>query len=335
MVVLSNVHGLQAEIAQHGAALAAMRVPDRGGSVADVVLGHLDATARRESRSFLGSSVGRVAGRISGACFDLDGQQHTLASVDGCTCLHGGPAGFDTRPWQWLDVQNDRARLQLISPDDDQGFPGELRITVEYTLDDTDALHVEYTATCDRATAVSLTHHPFWNLAGEGAGTVDAHRLTLPASSFLELRPDLTPTGRRLDVTGSAFDFRDERALGDGLSDRDDAQLQRAAGFDHYWILDTQVPGALRLAARLHEPSSGRVLHVWIDQPGLQVYTGNFLDGSLQGRSGRSYRARGAICLEPQGFPDAMNHPEFPSIVLRPGEVYRNRIVYRFSKDTQ
>lgn len=283
----------------------------------------------------MGSSIGRVAGRVSGARFELDGQQHMLASVDGCTCLHGGPAGFDTRPWQWLDVQNDRARLQLISPDGDQGFPGELRITVEYTLDDADALHVEYTATCDRASPVSLTHHPFWNLAGEGSGPVDDHRLMLPASSFLELQPDLTPTGRRLDVTGSAFDFRDERALGGGLSGRDDTQLQRAAGFDHYWVLDTQVPGALRLAARLHAPVSGRVLHVWSDQPGLQVYTGNFLDGSLQGPSGRPYRARSAICLEPQGFPDATNRPEFPSIVLRPGEVYRNRIVYRFSKDTQ
>ncbi len=335
MVMLRNVQGLQAEIVQRGAALAGMWVPDRAGRLADVVLGYPDANAHRGNRAFLGASIGRVAGRISGARFVLDGCVHRLASMDGRTCHHGGPQGFDVQDWQWLDIQSDRARLQWTSPHGDQGFPGELQVIVDYRLDDSDTLHVDYTATCDRPTVVNLTHHPFWNLAGEGAGTVDDHLLTVPASSFVALNEALTPTGELLGVCGRAFDLRQARAIGRALDGPDDAQVQVAGGFDHYWILEDSVAATPRLAARLHDPHSGRVLDVLSDQPGLQVYTGNFLDGSTHGASGRPYRARGAVCLEPQGYPDAVNQPTFPSIELRPGQVYRNRILYRFSQDTK
>lgn len=335
MVMLENAHGLRAEIAQRGAALAGMWVPDRDGQFADVVLGHAEQSQRTSGRSFFGASIGRVAGRISTAGFVLDGQHHRLDSVDGLTAHHGGPDGFDARDWQWLGVRRDRARLQLVSPHGDQGFPGALTVTVDYRLDDTDTLHVDYAATCDRPTVVNLTHHPFWNLAGEGAGVVDAHLLTLPASRMVALGAALTPTGQRPEVAASAFDFRRARAIGHALSAAGDAQLQVAGGLDHYWILDAPADAGVRPAARLHEPHSGRVLDVLSDQPGVQVYSGSFLDGSLQGASGRPYQARAALCIEPQAYPDAMNQPAFPDITLQPGAVYRNRIRYRFSKDTQ
>jgi len=334
MVMLANAKGLRAEIAQRGAALAGMWVPDRDGQLADVVLGHAPQRQRTSGRAFLGASIGRVAGRISTAGFMLGGQHHRLDSVDGLTTHHGGPEGFDARDWQWLGVRRDRARLQLVSPHGDQGFPGALTVTVDYRLDDTDTLHVDYAATCDRPTVVNLTHHPFWNLAGEGAGAVDAHLLTLPASRTVALDAALLPTGQVRDVADSAFDFRRARVIGDALSVRGDAQLQVAGGLDHYWILDTPAGAGVRAAARLHDPHSGRVLDVSSDQAGVQVYSGNFLDGNLQGASGRPYHARAAICIEPQAFPDAMNQPSFPDITLQPGAVYRNRIRYRFSKDT-
>lgn len=334
MVMLENAQGLRADIAQRGAALAALWTPGGSGRMANVVLGHADERQRSQDRAFLGASIGRVAGRISGAGCMLDGEHHGLASVDGLITHHGGPQGFDTRDWQWLAVRADRARLQLVSPHGDQGFPGTLTVTVEYRLDDADTLHVDYAATCDRPTLVNLTHHPFWNLAGEGAGAVDDHLLTLPASTFVALDEALTPTGHLLEVADSAFDFRHARAIGDALSGACDAQVQRAGGLDHYWILDAGAGADVRLAARLHDPHSGRVLEVLSDQPGVQVYSGNFLDGSLRGASGRPYHARGAICLEPQGYPDAANQPGFPPITLQPGAVYRNRIRYRFSKDT-
>jgi len=336
MVVLGSARGIRAEIAQRGAALAALWTADRNGELANVVLGHRDEAARRQTRSFFGASVGRVAGRIRGARFILDGHAHALASADGRSCLHGGPGGFDTLDWQWLDVGDDFARLQWRSADGDQGFPGALSVTVEYRLAGDAALHVDYTATCDRPTVVNLTHHPFWNLAGEGAGPVAAHRLAVPASRFVELDADLLPTGQLLDVAASPFDLRNARTLGDGLAMTPrHPQLRHAGGYDHYLVLDAPVDGRLRRAAWLHDPHSGRVLEVLSDQPGLQVYTGNFLDGSFHGASGRPYSLHGAVCLEPQGYPDAANQPAFPAITLRPGQVYRNRILYRFSKEPQ
>lgn len=331
MVTLHNRQGVRAEIVARGAALASLWLPDRSGAMADVVLGHGDDDARQQGRAFFGASIGRVAGRIRDARFVLDGAIHALASADSHSCLHGGPQGFDTRDWQWLDVAPDSARLQLVSAHGDQGFPGQLTVTVAYRFDDANGLHVDYSATCDRPTVVNLTHHPFWNLAGEGAGSVEAHQLTVPASTMLALDDTLLPTGQRLGVAHTAFDFRTARAVGEGLRDTHDRQLRAAGGYDHYWILDEAADSQLRPTARLCDPHSGRVLELLSNQPGVQIYSGNFLDGSASGRSGRPYRAHAAICLEPQGFPDAPNQPTFPSIRLQPGQTWRNHILYRFS----
>ncbi|MFT3761812.1 MAG: aldose epimerase family protein [Pseudoxanthomonas sp.] len=330
-VMLRNRHGLCAEVTNLGAALSAMWAPDRNGRRADVVLGYAGIGARVARRDYFGVSVGRVAGRISRARFALDASEVVLDANESGACLHGGPHGFDTRVWRWLAVDAQRARLQLISDDGDQGFPGRLSVEVEYRLDDADELWVEYSAVCDRPTVVNLTHHPFWNLAGEGAGAVDGHELTLFASRFAVLDEALLPTGEIRRVDASAFDFRTPRRIADGLRDSADPQLRAAGGYDHYWILDEDTAAGVRLAARLSEPGSGRVLEVFTDQPGLQFYSGNFLDGSVTGKSAKRYRARAGLCLEPQAFPDAANRPEFPSIRVEAGQIYRNRIGYRFS----
>lgn len=329
-VVLRNTHGLVATITCQGAALAGMWVPDRNGVLADVVLGHGDVARRVDRRDFMGVSVGRVAGRIPRARFALDGREFPLQPNADGACLHGGPRGFDTRAWTWISVDAHCARLRLISGDGDQGFPGTLVVDVEYRLEDTDTLRVEYAATCDRPTVVNLTHHPFWNLGGEGAGRIDGHSLTLPASSFAVLDASLMPTGEIRPVDGSVFDFRAPRLIGDGLHASHDAQVSLAGGYDHYWVLDGTAGDGMRLAARLHDPASGRVLELITDQPGLQFYSGNFLDGSVVGKSGTRHHAQHGLCLEPQAFPDAVNRPQFPSIRLDPGDTYRNRIAYRF-----
>lgn len=332
-VVLRSPQGAVADVDARGGSLAGLWLPDRAGRLANVVLGPADPAASATRRDFFGASVGRVAGRIAGARFALDGREYTLPANDGEACLHGGPQGFDTRVWQWRQVEAHRAVLRLVSDDGDQGFPGALTVDVEYRFDPTGALHVLYTARCDRPTVVNLTHHPFWNLAGEGEGSIGEHVLTLPAASFVALDAALLPTGETRRVEGGLFDFRTGRPLGAALRDTDDAQLQLAGGYDHYWILDHAVDGTLRTAARLHHPASGRVLEVLSDQPGLQVYSGNFLDGRVTGPSGRAYGRHAGVCLEPQALPGAVHDEALPSIRLLPGQCYRNHLVYRFLRE--
>lgn len=332
-VVLRSPHGLVAEVDARGGSLGALWLPDRAGRRVNVVLGHADPVAPAAGRDFFGASVGRVAGRIAGARFPLDGREYTLPANDGTACLHGGSDGFDMRVWQWRQVEAHRAVLRLVSDDGDQGFPGALTVDVEYRFDPTGALHVLYTARCDRPTVVNLTHHPFWNLAGEGERSIDDHMLTLPASSFVALDAALLPTGETRRVDGSVFDFRAGRTLGAALHDIDDAQLQLAGGYDHYWVLDQAVDGTVRPAARLHHPASGRVLDVLSDQPGLQVYSGNFLDGRVSGPSGRPYGRHAGVCLEPQALPGAVHDEASSPIRLLPGQCYRNHVVYRFLRE--
>lgn len=336
MVTLRHPDGLIADVATRGAALSALWVPDRDGHRSNVVLGHAAPPDQPPERTFFGSTIGRVTGRIADRAFALDGTRHVLDSLDGHTCHHGGPGGFDTLDWQLQHADTSSARLQLHSADGDQGFPGGLDVTAEYRLADAMTLEIDYTARCDRPTVVNLTHHAFWNLAGEGAATVADHLLEIPASRIAALDRLLLPTGALLEVTGSAFDFRRARELRAGLVDATDTQLRHAGGYDHYWVMDTPPAYSTgrRLMARLQDPASGRRLDVLSNQPGLQVYSGNFLDGRLRGASGRPYLRHSAICLEPQGFPDAANQPAFPAITLRPGETYRNRIAYQFHYDT-
>jgi len=325
-ITLANRHGLGAAILDLGATLQAMFVPDRASVLADVTLGHADVAGYLGSPGYFGASIGRVANRIARGRFRLDGVDYPLPRNEPAATLHGGPEGFDKRLWMIVDAGADRVTLALTSPDGDQGFPGRLDVTASWALGDDDVLSIDYRATCDRPTLVALTNHAYWNLAGEGCGDTRQHVLTIDADAFTPVGPGLIPTGELWSVAGTPFDFRGGRALGAALS-ADDEQLRRGDGYDHNWVVGGS---GMRRLARLDAPDSGRRLELWSDQPGLQVYGGNFLDGSIAGKAGRGYARWGGVALEAQALPDTANRPAFGSIRLAPGEIYRNRIEFRF-----
>ena len=302
--------------------LQSVRVPDASGTVAEVTLGYDDLAGYLADDGYLGAVVGRYANRIGGSRFELDGVEHELRANHGRACLHGGPEGFSSRLWSAREV-TDGVELSLTSADGDMGFPGELQATVTYRLTD-DGLEIAYTATTDRPTVVNLTNHAYWNLAG--GGTIEEHVLQLPAASVVAVDDELIPTGIE-PVEGTPMDFRSPRRIGADLR-AGTAQLRHARGYDHAWVLDGG-PG-MRTAARLVDPVSGRRLEVSTDQPSVQFYSGNFLDGSAVGRGGRTHRQGDGLCLETQHLPDSPNRPEFPSTVLRPGQTYTTSTVHRF-----
>ncbi|WP_456538774.1 aldose epimerase family protein [Blastococcus sp. SYSU D00669] len=314
--------GTEVAVLSYGAVLQSVCAPDAGGTVADVVLGFDDLAGYLADGSYHGAVAGRYANRIAGARFTLDGVEHVLPANHGVACLHGGPEGFHSKLWSAREVPGGVA-LSLTSPDGDMGFPGELTATVTYVLDD-DGLTLSYEATTDRPTVVNLTNHAYWNLGGRG-GTVEDHVLELAASRFVAVDDELIPTGVE-PVDGTPLDFRTPRRVGDRLREAHE-QLVKAQGYDHAWVLDGD---GLRLAARLSDPGSGRVLEVVTDQPSVQFYSGNFLDGGAVGRGGRLIRQSDGLCLETQHLPDSPNRPEFPSTVLRPGERYATTTVFRF-----
>ena len=314
---------VEVAVLTYGAVLHSVRVPDAAGSVTDVALGYDGLEGYLTDIGFVGAVVGRYANRIAQGRFVLDGVEHVLPRNNGDACLHGGPQGFHTRLWSAREVDGG-IELSLTSPDGDMGFPGELTATVTYLLDG-EGLSLEYGAVTDRATVVNLSNHVYWNLAG--TGTVEDHVLELPASRFVAVDAGLIPTGIE-PVEGTPMDFRSPRRIGDRVRAATD-QLQHARGYDHAWVLDGGGDG-LRSAARVTDPASGRVLEVRTDQPSVQFYSGNFLDGGAVGRGGRAYRQSDGLCLETQHLPDSPNQPEFPSTVLRPGERYATRTVYRF-----
>jgi len=318
-----------------GAAVLEVRVPDREGRLANVVLGHRELVGYLANTPYFGVIVGRCANRIGGAAFELDGRAHRLTANEGRNQLHGGPGGFHARVWE-LDraaLEADEARagatLRLVSEDGDQGYPGRVEVAVTLTWSAQRELEVALEARCDAATVVSLAHHGYWNLAGEGQGSVDDHRLTVRADAYLPVGEDLLPTGELRPVAGTAFDLREGRRLGDVLR-ADDSQLARGHGLDHCFVLDVAatVADEPHEAVVLEHPASGRTLRVVTTEPGMQVYAGGYLDGAIVGRSGRRYRQGDGLALEPQRFPDAVHQPHFPSVVLRPGEVYRQRSVF-------
>ncbi len=321
----------EARIATYGGILVSMKIPDRNGKAADVVLGFDDAEGyvtnfNGPSAASFGATIGRYANRIGHGSFTLDGQKYSLPKNNGENTLHGGPHGFNNVLWKAKPVANG-VELSYLSKDGEAGFPGNLTAMVRYTLVKGD-LRIEYSATTDKDTVVNLTNHAYFNLAGQGTGDILKHELTLHASRFTPVDAGLIPTGELKSVQSTPFDFRKATAVGARIN-ADDAQLHLGHGYDHNWVLDSG--GQLAEAAELYDPGSGRVLKVLTDQLGIQFYSGNFLDGSIKGKGGKPYGLHAALCLETQHFPDSPNHPDFPTTELKPGERYHTVTVYSFS----
>jgi aldose 1-epimerase len=301
-------------------------VPDRNGVADDVVLGYATLEEYIEDKTFAGATIGRFGNRLAQGRFSIDGVAYQVPLNDGPNALHGGPEGFDRRVWCATSIENGVA-MTLVSPDGDQGFPGELTVTVRFTLDD-DELFIEYTATTDKPTILNLTNHSYFNLAGESSGTILDHEIHLPAEAYTPVNATLIPTGELAPVEGTPFDFRTSTRIGTRIEEPD-VQLQRAGGYDHNWCYGES--GTEKIVAVLTEPKSGRVMVVETTEPGIQFYSGNFIDGTMKNRTGGIYMRRAGLCLETQHYPDSPNQPEFPSTVLRPGEEFRSSTVYSFS----
>ena len=313
-----------------GGHIVSIMAPGRDGKVADVTLGYRDFAGYLGDTSYFGCLVGRYANRIAKGRFTLDGKAYSLALNNGPNSLHGGPTGFQKRVWSPKVVSGpdgDALELTYVSKDGEEGYPGTLTAKVVYSLRADGGLAIDYTATTDAPTVVNLTNHAYFNLAGEGEGTILGHEMQIEADETTPVDGTLIPTGERWPVAGTPFDFRKPVAIGARI-DAADEQLKAGGGYDHNYVL-RGASGALRLAARVLEPKSGRVLEVLTTEPGLQFYSGNFLDGKVVGKSGKPYVRRGALCLEAQHFPDSPNQPGFPSVVLRPGQTYRQTTVYR------
>jgi aldose 1-epimerase len=328
----ASAAGIEVCVLTLGAIVQALRTPDRGGAVDDIVLGHDDAAGYFASGAYFGAVVGRYGNRIAHGRFTLDGVEYQLARNDGPHHLHGGPLGFDKAVWQahaFVEEDARGVRLSHRSPAGDQGYPGTLDASVTYTLTDDDELVVEYEATSDHATPVNLTQHSYFNLAGAGTGDVLDHELAIHATHYTPVDAALIPTGELALVAGTPFDFRRPTRIGARI-DADDVQLQRGRGYDHNFVLSRPDAG-LAFVARVAEPRSGRVLEVHTTEPGMQLYTGNFLHDGVAGKAGRRYGHRSGLCLETQHFPDSPNQPHFPSTILRPGAEYRSRTVFAFS----
>ena len=316
---------LTARISGFGGILHTLETPDRTGRWANVVLGRPTvADYRVDNGPYFGAVCGRYANRLAGGRFTLDGVEYCVPTNDGPNALHGGTEGFDRREWE-AEREDGALVLRLTSPDGDMGFPGELKVEVRYTVDG-DALRIDYRAETDRATVVNLTNHTYWNLAGEGSGSVEDHVLEVAASRFVRIGAGAIPTGELASVDGTPFDFRAPRRIGDRIRNAHE-QLAPTHGYDHSLVLDEGAESAVRL----HDPGSGRVLEVTTTEPAVQVYTGNYLDGTLVGTGGGLYRQGDGVALETQHFPDSPNRPAFPSTVLRPGERLSSTTVYRLS----
>lgn len=330
LFTLRNADGMEVKITNYGGIVTSIKVPDRHGVLGDVVLGYDSLDGYLASTPYFGAIVGRYANRIAKGRFTLDGATYKLAVNNGPNSLHGGLRGFDKALWK-ARVANTKAgpalELSYLSRDMEEGYPGNLRVTARYTLTPDDSLRLELTARTDRATVVNLTQHSYFNLAGKG--TILDDRVFIDADRFTPVDATQIPTGELRRVDGTPFDFRKPTAVGARIGDADE-QLKFGGGYDHNYVLNNK-PGELKLAARVTDPSSGRVLEVSTTEPGLQFYTGNSLDGTITGKGGWTYQRRDALCLEAQHFPDSPNHPDFPSTVLRPGQVYRNTIVFHFA----
>ncbi len=330
LYTLRNAAGVEARICTYGGIVVSLKVPDRAGQLGDVVLGYDTLAGYLKESPYFGCLVGRYGNRIAKGRFTLDGVEYTLATNNYPNHLHGGVNGFDKRVWKAVSAEGPegpRLELTYISPDGEEGYPGTLTVKAVYTLTTDNGLQLEYEATTDKPTVVNLTQHSYFNLAGKG--DVLSHEVQIEADRFTPVDSTLIPNGELRSVDGTPFDFRNPTPIGERINENDE-QLRFGGGYDHNWVINPPT-GGLGLHARVYEPTSGRLLEVVSTEPGLQFYTGNFLDGTITGKGGWVYGHRNAFCMEPQHFPDSPNQRNFPSAILRPGQTYRNTILYRFS----
>lgn len=325
---LTNPNGLEAEITNYGATLVTLRVPDADHNNTDIVLGHDTLHEYITDTNYLGSTVGRYANRIADASFRIDDHKHQLTRNDGDNHLHGGTHGFNKKLWD-ARLQDDSLQLTYESPHGEEGYPGNLTATVNYTLTDNNELKIEYTATTDKTTHCNLSHHSYFNLKGAGNGDITGHHLTIHARHFTPVREGLIPTGELQTVARTPMDFTHPTEIGARI-DEPNPQLRLGGGYDHNWALDN--PELTTPAATVYEPTTGRIMKLYTTEPGLQLYTGNFLDGKTKGKHSKRYPHRGGLCLEAQHYPDTPNQPRFPTTLLRPGETYRQTTIYRFTQ---
>lgn len=332
--VLHNEKGAEAVVITYGAALVSLKIPDRNGKTADVVLGYDNLEGYEQDKSFFGATIGRYGNRIAKGEFTLDGTAFHLPKNDGPNTLHGGTKGFNKRVWSATDRSRADAEvleLTYTSQDGEEGFPGTLKVKVTYTLPaESNELRIDYSATTDKDTVVNLTNHSYFNLSGVANQEIVNHQLLLHAEKFTPVDATLIPTGELRAVAGTPFDFTKATVIGARIN-QDDEQLKFGKGYDHNWVLKRGAGNGLQLAAEVFEPESGRVLEVLTTEPGIQFYSGNFLDGTVHGKGGQLYGHRTGFCLETQHFPDSPNRPNFPSTELKPGQTYRSTTIFRFS----
>lgn len=328
---LTNAAGMQARIITYGGAVASLTAPDKSGKFDDIVLGMDSVDGYRQQSNYFGALIGRYGNRIGHASFTLEGKKYSLPKNDHDNTLHGGTQGFDKRVWKAHEMSTaagPAVELTYVSKDGEEGFPGTLTAKVVYTLTDANELKIDYTATTDKPTVVNLTNHSYFNLAGPG-GDILQHQVTILADRFTPVDAGLIPTGELKPVKGTPFDFNKATAIGSRIN-QDDQQLKFGNGYDHNWVLNKRA-GAMGKAAEVYDPKSGRVMEVMTSEPGLQFYTGNFLDGKVKGKGGIAYPFRGAFCMETQHYPDSPNKPAFPTTELKPGQTYHTTTVYKFS----
>lgn len=328
---LTNNRGIDLAITNYGATVVELHVSDRNGKMTNVVLGYDSLTHYQNHNYYFGAIIGRYANRIAGGAFLLDDQEYNLAKNDGENHLHGGIKGFDKVLWQVEEIRNTSSiglKLSYLSSNGEEGYPGNLRVMVVYTLSIENSLKIDYFVTTDKLTIVNLTHHSYFNLAGEGSGEILDHELMINADLFTPVNKDLITTGELQNVKNTPLDFTQPTPIGTRIDQRDE-QLSHGEGYDHNWVLN-QVEGKLTFAARVYEPVSGRIMEIFTTEPGLQFYSGNKMQRSIEGKSGHDYRQRHGFCLEPQHFPDSPHKTNFPSVMLRPDEQYRQTSIYKF-----
>lgn len=327
---LKNDNGMEVKIITYGGRITSLTAPDADGNYEDVVLGYNSLEQYLEDNSFFGALIGRFGNRIANGKFSLDGEEYTLAQNDGQNHLHGGIKGFDKVVWTVEEVDSTSLKLSYVSEDMEEGYPGRLETIVTYTLKDDNSLDVDYQATTDKKTVLNLTQHAYFNLSGDFSNSILDHVIKIDADQYLPVTENLIPTGEFRDVANTPFDFRESKQVGEDI-DADNEQLQIAGGYDHNWVLNEQDSG-MSFAASAYHPESGRMMEVYTTEPGIQFYSGNFLDGTLPLQYGEgNYEKRSGFCFETQHYPDSPNQENFPSVVLEPGETYSSKTSFKFS----